>query len=89
MSLFVGNKKNVNFDDLALFQEDGLRQVLQEMEALYEQNQTDVWVSKISFTIIIRFVWILYFAAKLGGGDFVFVLFVLFWSKVNYFQGRL
>lgn len=24
------------------FQEDGLRQVLQEMEALFEQNQSDV-----------------------------------------------
>lgn len=27
---------------LSRFQEDGLRQVLQEMEALFEQNQTDV-----------------------------------------------
>lgn len=25
-----------------VFQEDGLRRVLQEMEALYEQNQADV-----------------------------------------------
>ncbi|XP_070771867.1 DNA replication complex GINS protein PSF1 isoform X2 [Enoplosus armatus] len=28
---------------LPAFNEDGLRQVLQEMEALYEQNQTDVY----------------------------------------------
>lgn len=27
---------------VSAFQEDGLRQVLQEMEALYEQNQSDV-----------------------------------------------
>lgn len=27
---------------LCWFQEDGLRQVLQEMEALFEQNQADV-----------------------------------------------
>lgn len=28
-------------------QEDGVRQVLQEMEALYEHNQTDVYVSAL------------------------------------------
>lgn len=28
--------------DVLISQEDGLRQVLQEMEALFEQNQTDV-----------------------------------------------
>lgn len=36
-----------------IFQEDGLRQVLQEMEALFEQNQTDVWGFKLLEVIFV------------------------------------
>lgn len=43
----------VKLTDVLISQEDGLRQVLQEMEALFEQNQTDVWGFNLVLEVIL------------------------------------